>query len=65
MKNARQISNAYLYNIVSDQLFEIRVSTENLNYITDILIRHKSVGLEIQTDNDFIEECSAIFKNGF
>lgn len=62
MKDARQISNAYLYNIVSDQLFEIRVSAENLNYIADILIRHKSAGLEIQTDNDFIEECSTIYK---
>ncbi len=62
MKDARQISNAYLYNIVSDQLFEIRVSAENLNSIADILIRHKSAGLEIQTDNDFIEECSIIYK---
>jgi hypothetical protein len=65
MKNARQIANAYLYNIVSDQLFEIRVSTENLNYIADILIRHKSAGLEIQTDNDFIDECLAISKRMF
>lgn len=61
MKDSRQISNAYLYNILTDQLFEIRVSNENLNYIADILIRHKSAGLEIQTDNDFIEECLTIY----
>jgi len=61
MKNARQIANAYLYNIVTDQLIKIKVSTENLNYIADTLIRHKSAGLEIQTDNDFIDECLAIY----
>jgi len=61
MKDSRQISNAYLYNIVTDQLIKIKVSIENLNYIADILIRHKSAGLEIQTDNDFIEECLTIY----
>jgi hypothetical protein len=61
MKNARQIANAYLYNIVTDQLIKIKVSIENLNYIADTLIRHKSAGLEIQTDNDFIDECLAIY----
>lgn len=62
MKDARQISNAYLYNILTDQLIKIKVSNENLNYIVDILIRHKSAGLEIQTDNDFIDECATIYK---
>jgi len=61
MKDVRQIANAYLYNIVTDQLIKIKVSTENLNYIADTLIRHKSAGLEIQTDNDFIDECLAIY----
>jgi hypothetical protein len=61
MKDSRQISNAYLYNILTDQLIKIKVSIENLNYIADILIRHKSAGLEIQTDNDFIDECLTIY----
>jgi hypothetical protein len=65
MKDARQISNAYLYNILTDQLIKIKVSTENLNYIADILIRHKSAGLEIQSDNDFIDECTTIYKRIF
>lgn len=56
------INNYYLYNILTDELIEIKSDMTKLKTMIDYLIKKKYFDTNIITDNKFLENCSLIYE---
>jgi hypothetical protein len=54
------VNNSYLFNIMNNKLYTINATQTDLDKIVSILTEYKKTGIKRQSDNIFLQECSAI-----